>query len=81
MDGQTVLRSPSPRQLNGMSHGSVEKASVNIVQVSHHGKTYIPHDDGPLFPLYSGLEIGAKSNMIIQELEDSIALLLFIPND
>jgi hypothetical protein len=44
-------------------------------------KTYIPHDNGLLFPLHFDLEVGAKNNVVIQELEKSIALLLFISDD
>ena len=43
--------------------------------------TYVPNNYGIPGPLHSGLEVRTKANMVIEEFQQGIALLLFVPNN
>jgi hypothetical protein len=39
--------------------------------------TIIPNDHRPLFPLDTGLEVGAEGQVVVEELENGVGLFLF----
>ncbi len=43
--------------------------------------THIPYDDGLFGPLDTDVKVGAKGDVIVQELEQGVALLLLVPHD
>lgn len=69
---------------NGQSHDSMPEINTTSSCSDHQEKafpTYIPNHDVSWRPFHANLEILPEGNMIIQELQQVVAFLLFVSDD